>query len=413
LDPALREWAVQVILLPTKIEQSGPGADLHDYAEAGISIEMSDPDPDLAYARNVVMLTYDLSGFENVALAFDAREFGDEPHFPKDEGGSMKDEGDEGVFGPVLDFDFDGVAVSDDGARWFEARGLRDLSSAGARRIEVDLDAAIVAAGLAYGPTFRVRICQYDNKPKLMDGIALSGIALTGEVWSGPEDPDLRLHLRMDDNALTPLVRDATRNHHQTLIDEAGDPKTRAHSVTGAGAGTGTALAFDGGDDRVSIPGSDLVGVFVGDWAIAFWIKMEPITDGNQKYFLYKVADPGGGNTGPRICFTSSGRLFASFYLGPNGVKQVGSLEDADDSVWRHVVMQREGTTLSLWIGGLLNASNTAAGNDIDMSNTRNMDLAGGTLATGRCACSVDDFRVYSRALSAMEIADIYEISGE
>jgi len=398
-----------MIILPTSVEQSGPGADLSTLP-SGITIEMSDPEPGLGYARNMVTLTYDLSGFENVTLAFDAREFGDEPHWPKDEGGRLKSEEEEeegSVFGPVADFDFDGVAVSDDGARWFEARGLRDLSSAEARRTEIDLDAAIVAAGLAYGASFRVRICQYDNKPKLQDGIALSGIELTGEAWSGPEDPDLRLHLRMDDNAPTPLVRDATRNHHQALIDEGGDPNTRAHSVAGAGAGTGSALAFDGADDRVSIPGSDLDGVFAGDWAIAFWIKMEEITDGNQKYFLYKVANPGSGNTGPRICYTSAGRLFPSFYLGPNGVKYAGGLDNADDSVWRHVVMQREGTTLSFWINGALNASDTTAGNDVDMSNSRSMDLVGGSLATGRCACSVDDFRVYSRALSALEIADL------
>jgi len=67
------------------------------YAGAGISIELSDPDPGLAFARNVLTLTCDLSAFENVRLAFDAREFGDEPHWPKDEEGRAKEEGDQGT----------------------------------------------------------------------------------------------------------------------------------------------------------------------------------------------------------------------------------------------------------------------------------------------------------------------------
>jgi hypothetical protein len=135
----------RVTISAIRIEQEGPGVDLSSLP-TGVSVEMSDPEPGLGYARNMVTLTYDLSGFGNVALAFDAREFGDEPHAPKDEGGRVKDDGpggaDEGVFGPVADFDFDGVTMSDDlpsapagqpgGARWFGARGLGDLSTSGA-----------------------------------------------------------------------------------------------------------------------------------------------------------------------------------------------------------------------------------------------------------------------------------------
>jgi len=105
----------RVAIAPILVEKDGPGVDLSSFP-TGLAVEMSDPNPSLAYARNMVTLTYDLSGFENVELAFAAREFGDEPHWPKDEEGRAKDEGDEGAlaWGPVADFDFDGVAMSDD-----------------------------------------------------------------------------------------------------------------------------------------------------------------------------------------------------------------------------------------------------------------------------------------------------------
>ena len=70
-----------MIIEPTHIEQSGPGIDLSNQPD-GIAIEMSDPVADFEYARNAVTLTFDLSAFETVRLAFKAMEYGDEPHAP-------------------------------------------------------------------------------------------------------------------------------------------------------------------------------------------------------------------------------------------------------------------------------------------------------------------------------------------
>ncbi len=61
-------------------------------------------------------------------LGFEAMEYGDEPHYPKDEGGSENVENIVG-FGPVADFNFDGVAVSMDGVDWYEIQDLRSLRS--------------------------------------------------------------------------------------------------------------------------------------------------------------------------------------------------------------------------------------------------------------------------------------------
>ncbi|MCX5772900.1 MAG: hypothetical protein NTZ09_21885 [Candidatus Hydrogenedentes bacterium] len=68
-------------ITPATIEESGPGIDLSNQPE-GLAVEMSDPVPDLEYARNAVTLTFDLSGFEHVRLVFEALEYGDEPHLP-------------------------------------------------------------------------------------------------------------------------------------------------------------------------------------------------------------------------------------------------------------------------------------------------------------------------------------------
>ena len=110
---------------PLSIEEDGPGIDLANQPE-GIAIEMSDPVTDFEYARNAVTLTYDLSGAVTARLVFAAMEFGDEPHYPKDEGGIVNSENIVG-FGPVAGFDFDGVAISVDGTDWYEIQDLRGL----------------------------------------------------------------------------------------------------------------------------------------------------------------------------------------------------------------------------------------------------------------------------------------------
>ncbi|HEY1080751.1 MAG TPA: M36 family metallopeptidase, partial [Prosthecobacter sp.] len=64
-----------------------------------------------AFARNEATLTLDLAGMEEVSLKFWMKEFADEDHsvtFPVTNGGN-----------------FDGVAISVDGVKWYEVQGLR------------------------------------------------------------------------------------------------------------------------------------------------------------------------------------------------------------------------------------------------------------------------------------------------
>ena len=65
-------------------------------------------------ARNEFTLGLDLAGYTNVTLRFWARSFGDEPDGP-----------------PPIPFligaDFDGVAISEDGVKWYEVQSLRNI----------------------------------------------------------------------------------------------------------------------------------------------------------------------------------------------------------------------------------------------------------------------------------------------
>ena len=157
-----------MVIEPTEITSDGPGVDLKNLPD-GISIKMADPVEDFKYARNAVTLLYDLSTFAAVRLSFEAKEFGDEPHAPPSNPFSG-------------DADFDGVAVSADGATWYEIQDLRNLRSDRFTAFDIDLDAAIATWGLTYNDQFRIRFCQYDNNPAPMDGIFLHNIELTSDL---------------------------------------------------------------------------------------------------------------------------------------------------------------------------------------------------------------------------------------
>src|SRR6185503_5841786 len=75
--------------------------------------------------------------------------------------------------------DFNGVALSADGIRWYEVQSLRSLTTT-YREFVVDLDKAIANLGLAYNSTFRLRFNRYDDYPIPFDGIAFDDVSISG-----------------------------------------------------------------------------------------------------------------------------------------------------------------------------------------------------------------------------------------
>lgn len=122
------------------------------------------------YTRNEATLGLDLAGFTNVVLRFWARSLGEEPDGPPPS--------------PFHDgANFDGVAISTDGIVWHEVQGLRNLSDSYTELV-VNLDAAVLAHGMAYTSRFLIRFNQYDNNRAPDDGIALDDISITGKAPS-------------------------------------------------------------------------------------------------------------------------------------------------------------------------------------------------------------------------------------
>ena len=371
---------------PTHIESSGPGVDLSNLP-GGLAVRMSDPVEDFQYARNAVTLTYDLSVHEHVRLAFEAKEFGDEPHAPPP-----------GPFGE--DVNFDGVAVSADGVDWYEIQDLRSLRSDRFTAFDIDLDAATSQWGLEYGATFQVRFCQYDNNPAPMDGIFLHGIALTAVL--APV-----FHLKMDDNAADPTVHDAAPGERdQAFLDPGGNPNTVAHAVAGA---VGGALAFDGIDDRIVVDLQEGLGELFEagrDFSLAFWWKapIMEFPEAHDAYFLSASSfafEHIKHDTANAICF---------YYRRPVDVVSTKTwFDNANDGQWHHYAFVRAGSTVRLWRDGVNDFTDTHENNAASFSPDR-IVLGGFSTGGNHAPGAIDDFRLYDRALTEDELIELHNL---
>lgn len=369
------------------IECSGPGVDLIDLPE-GVAVRLADPVKDFGYARNTVTLVYDLSACRQVCLTFEAREYGDEPHAP-----------------PVSPFSsdiaFDGVAVSGDGEHWYEVQALRHLRSDRFTRYEVDLDAAVAAHALAYNDTFAIRFSQYDNNPMPMDGIALRRIVLTAEVVPPA------LHLRLDDDAASPVVLDAGGRYPQTLSDPGGNPNTEAHTTEGV---VGTALAFDGADDYLRLTSeSHRPYLDAGrDFTLAFWWRAFPPHPAGTLHLLGNYAHQTGESC--FFFFTNAGRVHCWVReYWPEGSRSISAQWDnGTDGHWHHYALTRRGTTIRLYQDGQLAVTDTDAHNALGLAPaSQSLTLGRAPVGGQHCPGAFDELRLYDRGLSGALLGSI------
>lgn len=121
-----------------------------------------DSTTDGTYARNEATLSLDLTGQSRLVLRCSAKMFSDEPDGPP---GNPFANG----------ANFDGIAISTNGTTWYEVQPLRSLTNDW-QQITVDLDAAIAARGLSYGPGFKIRFNHYDNFSIPTDGFAFDDV---------------------------------------------------------------------------------------------------------------------------------------------------------------------------------------------------------------------------------------------
>ena len=166
----------------------------------------------------------------------------------------------------------------------------------------------------------------------------------------------------------------------------------------------GQALSFDGTDDYVSVPTLPTV---VAPYTVSFW--MRPTGGLSAENAIVSLR---GANSFPRFILFHNNKLLA--YAG-NEKYRYGTkvFSSSDLNTWWHVVfVVADSATLTNWkvyLNGIDDTGNSGAntGTYYDPNTSGAIGYStSGTFFDGQ----IDEVRIYNRALSAAEIATLYNM---
>jgi hypothetical protein len=266
-----------------------------------------------------------------------------------------------------------------------------DKSVPGWKQWNVDL--ASLGVNLSNVTTFSIGVDGGGSGMLLVDEIALYRIA-PPVIELGP-DPSLVGHWKLDETSGLTAIDSSGYNNHGTLIGMTGTEWT-------AGIRNG-ALGFDG--TGIIDCGNDPSLRLTGDVTISAWVKMEPANEGVYMGIGGKLAS--GPYNGYALVRHSS-NVFRLWVRNPDGsdLAAAGSDVTYNDTDWHHVVGVISNNTGSLYVDGVKQAEEAAVG----LVDTGDYAYIGKQYSTGSdryWVGTIDDFRIYSRALSAAEIAGL------
>jgi hypothetical protein len=190
-----------------------------------------------------------------------------------------------------------------------------------------------------------------------------------------------------------------------------GNHGTLFGGIVFVGGKTGLAAQFDGSDDYITAanhPSLDLTASFT----LLAWIYQDGAISSGYRIIDKCPAGIAGGWTFDTYGNNSGGHRLRLQAVGPNGNNVVGTT-DYTLSSWHHVVATVSGTTGNVYIDGQLDGTGIVGqipSNSLDIRIGRAtpsfVSPGNQEFFRGR----MDNIRIYNRALSLVEIQQIYQI---
>jgi hypothetical protein len=226
-------------------------------------------------------------------------------------------------------------------------------------------------------------------------------------------DSDLVVHYKLNDNSSNATVTDANGATYNGTLADGSNNYTTDHSVTGK---VGTALDFDGSDDKVTI--GDHADFSFGDGAddsafsVSAWINMDDATD-----FPILAKDTSATVTEWYFVVSASDKL--TFVLFDDNTSNYISRSydtaiTANEGSWIHVVATYSGNSLSSGMNIYLDDSDVddasgdggayTAMHDETAVLTLGTRIRASTFANGK----IDNVMLFNKELSAAEVTALY-----
>lgn len=229
-----------------------------------------------------------------------------------------------------------------------------------------------------------------------------------GEVTNG-----LIGHWTFDGNDMTPKVIDRSgQGNHGTLSGF-----TATTTVVGR---LGQALNFDGSDDLINAQsGTSIDNLFQGGGTISAWIKTKDWGEGSFGRIANKASDTGATN-GFFFSVNNSTAPTKSLRFGRDFSGANGGWNSAANSIilsqWQHVVVVYDEDSAdndpTFYINGIVSATtetDSPSGSAVSDA-AQSLYIGNHSDGTRTFDGSVDDVRIYNRALAQDEIERLYQI---
>jgi hypothetical protein len=167
----------------------------------------------------------------------------------------------------------------------------------------------------------------------------------------------------------------------------------------------GNALSFNGIDNSVSVPYSSTLNLTSSPWTVCCWVNHASLTSGVAQDYIRGRDTVGGAQY--YLLYDTDNTMKVAFYNNSKGWTAASSGMTPAIDTWYLVVGVWDRSTLKIYVNGALKNSVTAsAGPNLNLQEV-DIGLAGdGRPMNG----TIDEVRVYNRALSATEIQADFQI---
>lgn len=169
-----------------------------------------------------------------------------------------------------------------------------------------------------------------------------------------------------------------------------------------------SAYYFDGISNYISITDNPNINIQTGEsFSISFWVKHD--AQNNAKYMISKYQGS-FGEPSYAIGTGSAGDSYSWFELTPsNGIENRGNI-DLNDGNWHNITtVFKSGESITIYTDGVLDISNSTTHTG-SIINTRNLTIGSGSNLAQFYKGSIDDIKIYKKALSETEINN--EVNG-
>lgn len=179
------------------------------------------------------------------------------------------------------------------------------------------------------------------------------------------------------------------------------------NSPTWVGGKMGKALGLSGANDLAYGNVSGSINTLSNSFTVSLWVKLGSVSQTN-KYVFGKLNNAANNNMFAIIYGYNSQKY--EFFCGSGcggGYPTLDTKISVTDTDWHNITYTYDGTTLNGYLDGQNVVSRTVS---FSLTASTNQ-VVFGDFNTGNCCnidASIDETRVYSRALSATEVASLY-----